>query len=94
VNIPLHFADQTLTAIAGASFIISYIIGLRLGLKIGLPTLWPAMAVTVIGFVVRAESGPLTIAAIAAISVVHLGIGCLTTLLLKYTKPFRSSTAR
>lgn len=91
---PLHFADQALTAVAGASFIISYLIGLRLGVKMGLRTLWPAILVTLIGFIVRPASAPLGFAAIAAISAVHLGIGSLTTLLLQYTKPFRTVSSR
>ena len=86
---PLHHVDSTLVAIAGACFAVGYIIGLFGGARFGKVTLWPSVIAVLLCSVVRAYSEPLGVAAIASVSVLHVGIGCLTVLLLKFTKPFR-----
>ncbi len=83
----MHFADPTLTLVAAVSFILSYLIGLKVGDKLGVKTLWPSVVVTLVAFFVRAESPPLSIASIAAISVVHFCVACLTVLILRNTAP-------
>ncbi len=86
---PQHFVDGTLVAVAGAFFAVGYIIGLFAGARFSKATLWPSIVVGIACCLVRAYSPPLGVAAIAAVSVLHVAIGCLTVLILKLTKPFK-----
>jgi len=86
---PIHNVDSTLVAIAGACFAVGYIVGLFAGARFGISTLWPSAIVSLICCLVRAYSEPLGVAAIASVSILHVGIGCLTVLLLKFTRPFK-----
>lgn len=81
----LHFADQTLTLIAGVSFILCYILGLFLGRfhnRVG-----SALLLTFVGVVMRGFAPPLTFHAIFAVSAVHLGIGVLSAQILRKVRP-------
>lgn len=82
----LHVSGGSLTAIAGLWFAVGYIVGLFAGAKLGKVTLWPSIVVGVACCILRAVSPPLGVAAIAAVSVLHVGIGCLTVLILKNTQ--------
>lgn len=85
----MHFADPTLTLVAGVSFILSYLVGLKVAAKLGRLTLYPSLLFTLVGFAVRAESPPLSVASIAAISLVHFCVACLTVLILRNTRPVK-----
>lgn len=81
----LHFADQTLTLVAGVSFILSYIVGLVVGRttrKTGLAVILILLCVAL-----RGMSAPLSFHAIYAVSAIHFGIGILTTKILVGTRP-------
>jgi len=90
---PVHLVDGSLVAIAGACFAVGYIVGLYCGAGLGKATLWPSIVVGILCCLVRAYSAPLGVAAIASVSVLHVGIGCLTVLILKYTKPNRNDAS-
>lgn len=82
----LHFADQTLTLVAGVAFIISYIAGLALGRN---PRTGTAAAVILVllSVVLRGWASPLSFYAIYAVSAIHFGIGILTAKILVGTRP-------
>ena len=84
-----HLVDGSLVGIAGLLFAVGYIIGLYAGAGFGKATLWPSIVVGVLCCLVRAYSAPLGVAAIASVSILHVGIGCLTVLILKNTLPFK-----
>lgn len=88
-----HLVDGTLVGVAGACFAIGYIVGLFAGAEFGKATLWPSIVAGILCCLLRAYSAPLGMAAIASVSVLHVGIGCLTVLLLKFTRPFKGDNA-
>lgn len=85
----MHFADPTLTLVAGVSFILSYLLGLKVASHLRPSYMLPAVIFTVLGFVVRAASPPLSFGAIASISAVHFFVACLTVFILRNTRPVK-----
>ena len=78
----MHHTDQTLTLVATASFVISFIAGVWCA-RFGKRAVLPAIVVGALVTVVRAYSPPLSFAAIAAVSVLHVSAGVLTALMIK-----------
>lgn len=82
----LHIADQTLTLVAGVSFILSYIVGLTIGRFPPVST-YSAVFLILLSVLLRGMSAPLSFHAIFAVSAIHYGIGILTTKILVGTRP-------
>lgn len=82
----LHTTGGAPVLVAGLCFAVGYIIGLVAGRKIGIATLWPSIIVGLVCCVVRGFSAPLEFSAVAAVSVLHVAIGCLTVLILAHTR--------
>jgi hypothetical protein len=85
MNDLMHVAGGLQLVIAGVCFAIAYFAGLKLGAKYLRSTLWPSVLATLLACIVRAISVPLSIEAIAAVSVLHVAVGCLTVLILRST---------
>lgn len=84
----LHYTDPTMTLVAVTAFVVTFVIGAWLGAKYGYRTILPAVALSAIGFYVRSNAFPLSIEAITAVSLLHVGAGALTALLVgKFSKP-------
>ncbi|MBY0551282.1 MAG: hypothetical protein K2W95_28635 [Candidatus Obscuribacterales bacterium] len=82
----LHIADQTLTLVAGVSFILCYIVGLAIG-RSPRASVVPAVILCLLCVLLRGMSAPLSFHAIYAVSAIHFGIGILTTKILVGTRP-------
>lgn len=82
----LHTTGGAPVLVAGLCFAVGYIIGLVAGRKIGIATLWPSIIVGLVCCAVRGFSAPLEFSAVAAVSVLHVAIGCLTVLILAHTR--------
>lgn len=78
----MHYTDGTTTLVATASFVISFIIGVWLGARYGKKTVLPALLVGAVACYLRSVAGPLSVEAIAAVSVLHVAAGALTSLLV------------
>jgi hypothetical protein len=87
---PLHTAGGAAVLIAGLWFAAGYVVGLFAGRKLGDVTLWPSIVVGVACCLIRGYSEPLEFNAVAAVSVLHVAIGCLTILILKHARPASS----
>lgn len=83
----LHTTGGAPVLVAGLCFAVGYVVGLFAGRKLGLATLWPAIVVGVACCVLRGFSAPLEFTAVAAVSVLHVAIGCLTVLILQHARP-------
>lgn len=83
----LHTAGGAPVLVAGLCFAVGYIIGLFAGRKLGFATLWPSIVIGLACCVLRGFSAPLEFTAVAAVSVLHVAIGCLTVLILQRTRP-------
>lgn len=82
----LHTAGGTALTVAGLCFAAGYIIGLVAGRRLGQAVLIPSIVVGVLSCLVRGYAAPLEPTAIAAVSVLHVAIGCLTVLILDRAK--------
>lgn len=78
----MHYTDGTLTLVATASFVITFIVGAWLGARFGKKTVLPALLFGAVACYLRSVSAPLSIEAIAAVSVLHVAAGALTALLV------------
>jgi len=83
----MHTAGGAPLLVAGLCFAVGYIIGLFVGRKLGVATLWPSIIVGVACCLVRGYAAPLELTAVLAVSVLHVAIGCLTVLIIKYARP-------
>lgn len=78
----LHYTDGTMTLVATASFVITFIVGVWLGARFGKKTVIPALVLSAIAVYLRSTAFPLSIEAIAAVSLLHVAAGSLTALLV------------
>jgi hypothetical protein len=78
----LHYTDGTTTLVATASFVITFIVGVWLGARFGKKTVLPALVLGAIAVYLRSTAFPLSVEAIAAVSLLHVAAGALTALLV------------
>ena len=78
----MHTTGGSAVLIAGAWFAVGYVIGIFAARKLGSITLWPSIIIGLASCIVRGFSSPLDFTAVAAVTVLHVAIGCLTVLIL------------
>lgn len=79
----MHYTSGPATLVATASFVIAFLVGIWVGGRFGKATIIPAILVSVAVVALRAVSPPLSVAAISAVSILHLTCGCGTALILQ-----------
>ena len=91
VQIPRPADDQPSWTRVGVIAAIGFIVGIYAGARFQKATIWLSIATMALTSLWRGFAPPLSISAIAAVSILHVAIGCLSVVLLKFTKPAGSA---
>ncbi|HND69392.1 MAG TPA: hypothetical protein PL112_21480, partial [Candidatus Obscuribacter sp.] len=82
----LHYTDPTLTLVATFSFVVCFLLGVWSGARQGGRVILPSLILIAISVYIRSQFPPLSMAAITAVSLMHVGAGALTALLVGRSK--------